>query len=43
MRCESSNESKPFNPVLGETFKGHWNDEKVDGWGIASLTVEQGK
>ena len=41
-RCEEKSERKPFNPILGETFKATWNDENSKGWGEASLVVEQG-
>ena len=40
-RCESSSERKPFNPILGETFRATWKDTDSKGWGESSLFVEQ--
>jgi hypothetical protein len=39
-RCETNNEKKPFNPILGEVFMGEWSSK--DPWESASLVVEQG-
>ena len=40
-RCEAESEKKPFNPILGETFKCFWEDKSDQGWKKASCTVEQ--
>jgi hypothetical protein len=40
-RCENESEKKPYNPILGETFKCFWEDKSDQGWKKASCTVEQ--
>ncbi|KAJ1976255.1 Oxysterol-binding protein 4 [Dimargaris verticillata] len=38
VRSAASNEKKPFNPILGEQFLGHWDTENE---GTTFLTCEQ--